>query len=560
MILWRLSERRGFLMPNSRFISLIIICFSLLVLLPACGKDEPATGDCFREASIAEPLTLMPPLVKDAPSRRIVRLIYSGLVKYDGDLRLVPDLAECWDISPDQCAITFYLRKEVKWHDGKKDFTAYDVKFTLEKIKDPKTSSPYKSLFEEAESEVLDQHIIRITYPKPFAPALDSWTMAILPRHKLEGQDLSQSPMRKEPIGTGPYMFDKKKSIPGKKIVLTANPDYFSGRVFLDSYEYLVKPEATLFSDLKAEKIDRLVLTPPQYLYKTGYHRFARRYKKYHYLPFAFEFLAYNQKNPLFEDKVVRQALTQAIDKQKIIDRLFLGLGQVAYGPYKPGAWYYNDTLTKERRFDYSPSESRKKLEEAGWKPNAQGMLEKNNQPFEFTIITNSGNMIRLRTAEIIKRQLRKVGIEVRIQPLHWNELNKEVFENQNFDALLLAWDTGIDPDQYDFWHSSKTKPGEFNFIHYKNSKVDNALEKGRHTLNQEERKLAYFRLQELLAEDQPYTFLFIPYELTAIHQRFRGVKLAPAGLDYNFEQWYVPKGEQKCTGEAPNTKYPSDE
>lgn len=536
-------------MPQPRFAPLLIICFSLLVILPAYGQPpEPDTGDCFLDASIAEPLTLMPPLVKDAPSQKVVRLIYSGLVKYDADLRLVPDLAECWDISTDNCTITFYLRKGVKWHDGKgKEFTARDVEFTLKVMQDYKTPTANRSKFQCVGSEVLDNHIIRITYPKPFAPALDSWTMAILPKHKLEGQNLSQSPLAKKPIGTGPYKF--KEWIPGERIVLTYNPDYYlveqGRRGFLDRYEFLIKAKATMFSDLKAEKIDRMVLTPHQYLHQTGYPRFASMYDKYCYLPFSYSCLAYNLGNELFKNEEgkpnVRQALTLAIDKQKIIDGVLLGFGKVAYGPYKPGTWYYHKELPDKFKFDYNRQKARKKLEDAGWKPNSQGILEKNNRLFQFTILTNYENKIHLRIAEIIKRQLREVGIEVRIETMEWAAF-KTAFEQGAFDAILMKWKTAPDPDDhYDIWHSG----GSHNHIDYGNPEVDRELEKGRHTLNQEQRRKAYLRVQERLAEDQPYTFLFIPYDLSAIHQRFQGVKLAPAGLDYNFEQWYVPKDKQ---------------
>jgi peptide/nickel transport system substrate-binding protein len=137
--------------------------------------------------------------------------------------------------------------------------------------------------------------------------------------------------------------------------------------------------------------------------------------------------------------------------------------------------------------------------------------------------------------------------------------LINEVFEKQNFQAVLLGWDTDPDPDQYDTWHSCKTKPEEFNFIHYNNPKVDETLEKIREANGADEEETrkkqmkSCFDLQELLAEDQPYTFLFIPYALPVIDKRFRGVKLAPAGLNYNFDKWYVPKGKQikynqKCT------------
>ncbi len=509
------------------------------------GPDTgPAYGDLFIDASIGDASTLLPPLASDAASHGVASLIYNGLVKYDGDLNLVGDLAESWDISPDGLTITFKLRQGVKWQDGQ-PFTAHDALFTYQVMVDPKTPTAYSGDYLQVKkAEVLDDYTFRVTYPQPFAPALGTWSLAMLPRHLLAGQDITKSPLGRHPVGTGPYKFKEWRA--GEKIVLTYNPDYFPGRVYLDGYVYLVKPDlATMFLELKAGNIDRMGLTPLQYTRQTEYPRFARMYNKYRYVPFSYVYLGYNLEDPRFADRRVRQALTHAINKKEIIDGVLLGLGEESIGPYKPGTWFCNPDVP---RFPYNPEQAKALLAQAGWQPDAQGVLSKDGRPFEFTILTNQGNDLRVRTAEIIQRRLQEIGIRVKIRTVEWAAFVKEFIEKGRFEAVLLGWNTGLDPDQYDIWHSSKTKPGELNFNHYKNPEVDQALEEGRHTFDTEKRRQAYFKLQELLAEDQPYTFLFIPDALPAIHKRFRGVKPAPAGLDYNFDKWYVPKGEQKYT------------
>lgn len=509
------------------------------------GPDTgPAYGDIFIDASIGDASTLIPPLASDAASHAIASLIYNGLVRYDGDLTLVGDLAESWTVSPDGLTITFKLRRGVKWHDGA-PFTAQDVLFTYQTMVDPKTPTAYSGDYLQVKkAEAPDDYTFRVTYPKPFAPALGSWGLAILPKHLLVGQDITQSPLARSPIGTGPYKFGEWKA--GEKIYLTYNPDYFQGRVYLNGYLYVVKPDlATMFLELKAGNIDRMGLTPLQYTRQTEYPRFQRMYEKYRYMPFSYIYLAYNLEDPRFADRRARQALTLAINKQEIIDGVLMGLGEEATGPYKPGTWYYNPDVPK---FPYDPEKAKALLGEAGWRPNAEGILERDGRPFEFTILTNQGNDIRVRTAEIIQRRLREIGILVKIRTVEWAAFIKEFIDKGQFEAIILGWNTGLDPDQYDIWHSSKTKPGELNFIHYSNPEVDALLEEGRHTFDQEKRRRAYFRLQEVLAQDQPYTFLFVPDALPAISKRFRGIKPAAAGIDYNFHQWYVPKGEQKYT------------
>jgi peptide/nickel transport system substrate-binding protein len=539
--------------PGPWFWGLFLV--ALLMLAAGCGSPQaekeyggpdtgPAYGDLLIDASIGDASTLIPPLASDAASHGVAGLIYNGLVKYDGDLNLVGDLAESWNISPDGLVITFKLRRGVKWHDGA-PFTAHDVMFTYQTMVDPKTPTAYGEDYKQVKkAEVLDDYTFRVTYPKPFAPALGSWTLAILPKHLLAGRDITQSPLARQPVGTGPFKFQEWHT--GDKIFLSYNPDYFEGRPYLNGYIYLVKPDlATMFLELKGGNIDRMGLTPLQYERQTAYDKFHRLFNKYKYVSFSYTYLGYNLEDPRFADRRVRQALTHAINKQEIVEGVLLGLGQEATGPYKPGTWFSNPDVSK---FPYDPEKAKTLLAEAGWRPNAQGILEKDGKPFEFTILTNQGNDLRVRTGEIIQRRLREIGIVVKLRTVEWAAFLKEFIDKGRFEAVLLGWTTGQDPDLYDIWHSSKTKPGELNFIHYNNPEVDRLLEEGRHTFDREKRRQAYFRFQEIIAEDQPYTFLFVPDALPAVHKRFRGIKPAPAGINYNFPKWYVPKDEQKYT------------
>ena len=538
--------------PKSKTLLVLFLTWLMLAGL-GCKSPEaektygeldtgPAYGDLFIDASIGDASTLLPPLATDAASHGVAGLIYNGLVKYDGDLNLVGDLAESWEISPDGLTITFKLRKGVRWQDGQ-SFTARDCLFTYKVMVDPKTPTAYSGDYLQVKkAEAVDDYTFRVTYPKPFAPALGTWGLNILPRHLLEGKDITQSPLGRHPVGTGPFKF--KEWHTGDRIILTYNPDYFEGRPYLNGYIYRVIPDqATMFMELKAGHIDRMGLNPLQYIRQTAYPKFQRLFNKYKYVSFSYVYLGYNLEDRRFADKRVRQALTHAINKREIVEGVLMGLGQEATGPYKPGTWFYNP---EGPRFPYDPEKARALLAEAGWKPNAEGILEKDGRPFAFTILTNQGNEIRARTAEIIQRRLRDVGIVVKIRIVEWAAFIKEFINKGRFEAVLLGWTTGQDPDLYDIWHSSKTREGELNFIHYKTPEVDRLLEEGRHTFDKEKRKRAYFRMQELIAEDQPYTFLFVPDALPAIHKRFRGIKPAPAGIDYNFYKWYVPKGEQK--------------
>ncbi len=535
----------------------IIFLILVALLLSACGREAadveisaradkpPAYGDIIVRGDIGDASNLIPLLASDSPSHTIAGLIYNGLVKYDKNMNIIGDLAESWNISPNGLVITFHLRQGVKWHDGK-PFTARDVLYTYKVTVDPKTPTAYAGDFLKVKkAEVLDDYTFRVIYDKPFAPALISWSMSVLPRHLLEGKDITKSELSRRPVGTGPYIF--KEWVAGQKIVLVANPDYFEGRPYIDGRVTRIIPDtATMFLELRARNIDMMGLTPLQYTRQTENNLFRQNFDKYRYLAFAYTYLGYNLKHPFFADKRVRQAISYAINKEEIISGVLLGLGKPATGPYKPGTWAYNENVKK---YDYNPQKARELLRAAGWtKTNKDGILEKDGRPFTFELITNQGNETRQKCAEIIQRQLKEVGIDVKIRILEWAAFINDFINKRRFEAIILGWTIPLDPDAFDVWHSSKTAPQELNFISYKNPEVDALLEKARSTFDQKQRKKYYNRFQEILAEDQPYTFLYVPDELIIISKRIRNIEPAPIGLGHNFIRWFVPKDEQKYT------------
>ena len=532
-----------------------ILTMLLAMTVLACGPQTPgrapagsaaaapAYGDIMVEGSIGDASNLIPLLASDSTSHEIAGLIFNGLIKYDKDIRIVGDLAESWEISKDGLVITFHLRKGVRWHDGR-PFTAADVLYTYQVTVDPKTPTAYAGDFLKVKkAEALDDWTFRATYDKPFAPALMRWSVGILPKHLLAGKEITTSPLGRRPIGTGPYKF--KEWVTGQKIVLVSNPDYFEGRPYIDGYILRIIPDtATMFLELRANGIDRMGLTPLQFTRQTENNLFRENFNKYRYLSFAYTYMGYNLKNPLFADKRVRQAIAHAVNRVEIIDGVLLGLGKPATGPYKPGTWAYNPDV---RAYPYDPAKAKALLAEAGWKDlNGDGVLEKDGRPFAFEIITNQGNEIRAKCAEIIQRRLSEVGIKVKIRVVEWAAFVKDFINKRKFDATILGWTIPMEPDLYDVWHSSKTGPEELNFISYKNAEVDALIEKGRETFDQSVRKRCYDRIQEILAEEQPYLFLYVPDALPIIHARFRGVEVAPLGIGHNFIKWYVPKAEQK--------------
>ncbi len=490
----------------------------------------------------AEPSNLIPCFAADTASAEISRLIFNGLVKYDKNLKLTGDLAQNWEILDEGKRIVFHLRKNVRWQDGA-PLTAEDVRFTFEKIKDPNTPTPYGGDFEKVEAvRVIDEHTLEVIYREPFAPGLASWGMGILPKHLLEKENLMSTAFSRKPVGTGPFILKKWSS---EKIELWRNPDYFEGAPGLERMVYRILPDtSTAFLELQTENLDSMGLAPIQFKRQSDTPFFQKHFRKFRYPSFSYTYIGYNLTNPLFRDVKVRKAMGLAISKQEIIDVTLMGYGRIATGPFLPGGWAYNPSVETP---SFDPERAKLLLKDAGWRDSdGDGILDKDGKKFSFTLLTNFGNDQRKQACEMIQKYLSQVGIEVKIQVLEWGIFLREHIDKKNFEAVLLAWQLPPDPDIFDIFHSSRQAPGQFNFVGYENKDVDRHLEEGRRSFEEAARSRAYHEIHRILAEEEPYTFLYVPEALPILHKRFEGVELAPAGLSHNLIHWQVAESERR--------------
>ncbi len=507
--------------------------------------DTPAFGGRLIDASIGDATNLIPMIAGDASSHAIAGQLYLSLLKYDKNLDLTGQLAESWEIAADNKSIIFHIRPGLRWTDGK-PFTSDDCAFTLRLMQDEHTQSAYKADYVLVTGvETPDELTFVVHYDEPFSPALASWaSLAILPRHVFEHEDIMHTGLSRHPKATiGPYRLADWQS--QQSIRLRANPDYFDGPVWISERMTRIIPDsATQFLELSAGRLDSMTLTPIQYarLFENR-PQLKRLYQRYKYLGFAYTYLGFNLKRPLFQDRRVREAMAYAIDRQEIVDGVLLGLGETIATPYKPGTYWVNKSL-KPR--PYLPEKARKLLAGAGWvDSDGDGWLDKNGRRLSFTILTNNGNRQRADAATIMQQRLKAVGIEVRVRLVEWSAFIENFINKRRFDAVILGWSLSPDPDQYTIWHSSQTGERQFNFLSYRNDIVDSALVAARHTFDRAERKRLYDIMQQEIYRDVPMVFLFAPYSLPVMHRRIRGIRPAPAGIGYNSEHWYIPASLQ---------------
>lgn len=540
--------------PRSRYTPLIKACCLLAsFVLVACqpvpsgsSADVDATypkeqGGTFIDAMNAEPSGLIAMIAAESAASAIASNIFNSLLKYDKNLELQSELASGWKVSPDQKTITFTLKPNLKWADGK-PLTSEDVLYTWKLVTDDKTRTPYGADFKLVKSaEAPDSQTFRVTYSQAYAPALDSWAgLHILPKHLLQNQDINTAAFARNPVGSHYYQLDTWKV--GQNIRLKRNPNATQGQANIDHLVSRFIPDtAAQFLELMADNIDTMNLNPIQYArIVPAREDLNKKVALYKELGNNYTYLGFNLKHKPFDDIRIRQAINYAINKQDLIDGVLLGLGEPLASPYKPGTRWSNPNLSPYR---YDPEKAKSLLREAGYTElNKDGILLKNGQPFTFEILTNQ-NPQRKMTAEFIQRQLKEIGIDAHIRVLEWASFVGRYIKTGDFDVVVLGWSLSLDPDQYTIWHSSQQAPGKFNFIGYSNPQVDKLLESGRTELNPDKRMAIYHEFATHLLDDSPVVFLYAGYGLPAINKRIKGVAnpAPPAGVGYNSHEWYIP-------------------
>lgn len=516
----------------------------VLLLLPAVGPGAvaaagtPPTGGTVTIPIVADPT--FNPWHPNAYVESVFpnRVLFNGLTKPGLDLQPVPDLAERWETSSDGLRWTFYLRRDVKWHDGQ-PFTAADVAYTFNEIVlKPELGSPRRADFAAVERvEVVNDYTVRFVLSRPFAAlaAYLAYNAGILPRHRFEGKDpWNLTPFNKEkPVGTGPFKIESY--VPGSHVSLVANDRYFLGRPYLDRLVFKILPDAnTQVAQTLAGELDIMIVDNP-----AAVARFERssRVKVVPVDQINYYFIAVNHDRPLFQDVRVRQAMLMAIDRQAIINSILRGYGRIATGPISPVLKAYYDPNVTE--YSYDPEGAKRLLAQAGWVDrDGDGVLDKDGRPLEFVLDVGRTKDLQP-ISELVQQYLVAVGMRVRLEMNEWNAYIQKAIVRRDYDATVAWWITPPDPDVFNYFHSSGAGKGA-NVPNYRDPEVDRLLEAGRVTSNVSERVRIYRDFQKVVAERLPYLFLWYPKEIQVRSRTLGGlVELGLRDQMHYVHQWY---------------------
>jgi ABC-type transport system substrate-binding protein len=456
--------------------------------------------------------------------------------------------------------IDFRLRPGVRFQDGH-PVTADDVRFTYEAIMNPRNLSPRVPDYEPVQHvQVIDPLTVRIVYKRLYSPAFGTWAMGILPAHLLdapalareaasEGKDPAEFTMRqsrfaRHPVGCGPFTFKEWKS--DRHILLQRFDDYWEGPANYAAYAMRIIPDyLTQEMEFYAGTIDNYDVLP---------HQVARlshdeRFQHFSGTALGYSYIGYNLRRPPFDDVRVRRALGMAIDTQKIIDFVLYGQGERITGPFVKQTDYYDPAIAP---LPYDPQGAVRLLAEAGYTPGKDGYLEKNGKRLAFTLITNNGNPLRKAILAIAQDAWKKIGIQVETDLLEWSVFIQKRVNQLDFDALILGWSMGIEPDLYQIWHSSQSGRFQLNFVGFSDPEADDLIIKIRQEYDHARLVDYCHRLHAIIAQDQPYTFLYVQRWTALLDKRIvRRVRTPDGNSDfipivptktgnyfYDFNQW----------------------
>ncbi|MCC8180329.1 MAG: ABC transporter substrate-binding protein [Planctomycetes bacterium] len=516
----------------------------------------------------------------------------NDLTKYE------PMLAESWEVSEDGLEYLIHLRRNALWQPyidpvtkeqvAAKPVTSRDFLFywnTLQNTQIP--ADPLRTYLELMDRiEVVDDYTFKVVWKEPYSLG-EEITMSLtpLPEHYYRpdsswdddrfAQEFIASPRNQWIVGIGPYKLARWDK--NTEAVFERDENYYAPKPSIKTRRIRIYPDSTLaFLDFQRDQIDSIGLSPQQWheetpepLFQTVTSNVATayedslewdrrkkagelpddyQYEKFEYPGQSWAYIGWNLQRPMFQDRQVRVALSHLVDKERILDEVFMGLGSIISGPFIPRSPYYNHQV-KPIPFDIE--EAGRLLAEAGWEDtDGDGILDKDydnsgiRKPFTFSLMIPANSPLIRQWSSIIEQDMIKAKIKMDIKPIEWSVYTQSL-DQRSFDACTLFWTGGVEGDPYQIWHGAgASREASSNFISYNSPEANRLIDEGRRTVDKQKRYAIYQRLHEVIAEDQPYTFLVSGAVTVARNKRFYNAIVYRGGeMDANL-QW-IPQSMQ---------------
>ena len=551
---------------------------------------------------LGDPEKLNPLTSTDASAQYIQRYLFSTLLEYDiNTLKLIPllalELPEVKEVEEGPYAggmsITYEIHPQAKWDNGK-NILASDYVFSLKVLKNPRVESgPLRSYYEFIHNIEIDpSNPRRFTVwskERYFKAEENTASLIIIPEYHYDPEKLmakfklsdfadaqALKVIENDPdlerfakafntqydrqglVGSGPYRF--VEWIPKEKIVLQRKKDWWGDaikerenlRAYPESLVYrIITDWETAVSESKAQEMDVLYSVPPDKFseLKTN-SNFTNLYELSTPLSYSYVYLGLNSKGEIFKDKAVRKAFAHIVDYEEITTVLYEDMAERLVGPIHPSKTHYNKNL---RLPEHDLAKAKALLEEAGWKDtDGDGILDKvvNGKKIPLRVIYkyNTENQIRKNIGLFLQNHGKSIGVDVQLEGKEWSVFLKDI-KKRSFDLMCLGWSQPPGNEELkQIWHSSSDMPDGSNYVGFGNAESDALIDSIRVTLDPEKRKQLFFRMQEIIHEEQPYIFLVVPKERIVIHRRFDNAFSTPLRPGFREASFMLKKASAEAT------------
>ena len=507
----------------------------LLIQIPLAAQDDLGSKGAYGGTLVwgvcQRPVAINPLVTTSTVSAAIVQLVFNSLVRINSQGEIAPDLAYSWDISPDGLVYTFYLRKGVRFHDGR-ELSAEDVKFTFDKIMDAGSGSPFRSAYEAVEEfKAVGKYVFQVRLKKPYAAFLYRMVRYIIPKHISEGSS--------RPVGSGPFRF--KEWTKDGRIILEANKDYYEGRPHLERIEVRVYANSRdIWAAFMRQEVDFVL-----FIEREDYEvvRNDPAFKAYAFAIDHYYALVYNLDDPFLSNITVREALAYGVDRKGLIERAGFAYGLESAGPFHPLSLGFNPEV---KPLEYDPQKAKELLARAGFRDlNNDGILEKEGEELTIRVLIDSRNIIYKRIAMVLRQQLQEIGIKIKIAFYDNNSLlSREYLAKEKIQVHLTMFFGGLDPEQESGIWSRTRKKDDVRLWPYKNEEVERLFVSGESVLDNKERKDIYQRIHKIIYQEQPVCFLYYPFVFNAVSNKFEDVEdfFVLSMPVYTMKDWHVIK------------------
>lgn len=525
----------------------------ILGFLDESREGVPIAGGVLRRRLVGEPTTLNAVLQSGLPEQQVLQYLSRPLLDVDARLGLVPGLAERWEVSADGLEYRFFLAPSAVWEDGT-PVTSADAVFTIRKAADPKVPSPvFKPLFAELETvEAIDAKSFRARFRRRDGERAFAFTLPLLPERRFAGRNFLKARDNRAPLSNGPYRLVRWKT--QESIELERNPRWPGTAGNFDRIVFRVVPEnAVAYRALVEGDLDETWIDTQLKERSASDRRFLACCRVVEFYNLDYNYIALNNRSPLFSDGRVRRAMTMLLDRPAIVRGLYRGSARIISGPWAPDSPAYDATVTP---LPFDPRAAVALLEEAGWRDtDGDGTRDRGERELEFDLLVSAGSTAGRQINEIFAAELARAGVRARIRTLEWSSFVERV-DSGDYEAASLAWAASdANPDPFPYWHSSQLPPAGVNVAFYRNAAADELMEEARAEVDDEKRREIYHRLHRVFRDDPPVVFVVNASQKYAFRRRVRGLVTSPLGL-YGFwpgplSWWGTP--DDSVIPEAPN-------